>query len=216
VPDVSTDQADPVVVIKFWESRPTTGSMKKRPRCEDDEESEPGEVFRIKNNVYFYAPVNTTSLVSFVKTLHSATTWARKNGLRVFLYLHSEGGSVFDAFSMCDHIRQNPVDVVTVADGFVASAATFVLLCGAERWALPETTLLIHELRTNFWGQYAHLVDEMANSEQLMERIKALYLAKSKLDAKRLDDLIKKELHLGAATALSYGLVDRIVGPEVR
>lgn len=186
--------------------------MKKRPRCEDeDDDSGSGEVFRIKNNVYFYAPVNNASLVAFVKTLHSATTWARKNGHRVFLYLHSEGGSVFDALSMCDHIRQNPVAVVTVADAYVASAATFVLLCGAERWALPETTMLIHELRTNFWGQYAHLVDEMANSEALMKRIKALYLAHSKLDAPQLEELIKKELHLDASTALEYGLVDRIV-----
>jgi ATP-dependent protease ClpP protease subunit len=133
----------------------------------------------------------------------------------VYVYLHSEGGNVFDAFSMCDHIRHNDVPVVTIADGYVASAATFVLLCGAERWALPRTTLLIHELRTNFWGQYAQLVDEMTNSEGLMKRIKALYMHNSKLDAARLDELISKELHLEASTALTLGLVDKIVAVPV-
>lgn len=45
--------------------------------------------------------------------------------------------------------------------GFVASAATFLLLAGAERLAMPNAHILIHQIRTGFWGKFNDLLDEV-------------------------------------------------------
>ena len=62
----------------------------------------------------------------------------------------------------------------------------------------------------------AGLAEKEVQLVALMKRIKGLYLAHSKLDAARLEELIKKELHLDASIALEYGLVDRIVPVAAR
>ena len=49
---------------------------------------------------------------------------------------------------------------MTVIDGFVASAASFMLLGGAERRASSRSFLLVHQLRGTFEGKYCDFVDE--------------------------------------------------------
>ena len=194
--------------------------LKTRCAPNDDEEENSDsdsecDVTRLKNSVYFYCDVNNKSVLQLITALDAASTDALANSYypteaRVYLYIHSRGGDAYSGLSAMDKIRLNPVPVITIADGYVASAATFMLLGADERKALKSAKLLIHQLSTGFWGKYSDLVDEMANSKELMETLRNVYKHRTQIPAKLLDELLSKELHISADNALVNGIVDEV------
>lgn len=181
----------------------------------DDGQTEYEPVLQIDNSVLFYGDVSQANIMKLLKALSAASNEALKRAhwpcdARIYLYIQSSGGDAFAGLSAMDHIRLNPIPIIAIADGFVASAATFMLLGAYERKALHNAKILIHQLTTGFWGKYSDLLDEMENSTELMGTIKTLYQNNTKLNAKQLRRLLKKELHMSAQQALVAGIVDDI------
>lgn len=195
--------------------------LAKRHRCNDGAEENEEEasaeeyVAVIRENVYYYAPVEQKYVLRLIRALDEASEHALKTSTypsdaRVYLYIHSCGGDAYAGMSAMDHIRNSRVNVVTVADGYVASAATFMLLGGQERKMMRNAKVLIHQLSTVFWGKYAELLDEMENSKELMDTIGQLYTANLTMPKSELDKLLKKEVHMNATQCVSCGMVDEI------
>jgi ATP-dependent protease ClpP protease subunit len=199
--------------LKQMKTHPT------RKRCkvldEDESECESSDILQIKDSVYFYAEVTPQNILKLLVALDKATRHALEsyhdiNECRVYLYVNSFGGDAYSGLSAMDHIRLNRVSVITVADGFVASAATLILLGGHERKMLKNAKVLIHQLSTQFLGKFKDLLDEVDNSKELMANFKEIYGKETYMKNKEIDDLIHKELHMNARQALKYGFVDDI------
>ena len=191
---------------------------KKRFRGAGDDEDESEEdldkvVRQIGNRVYFHASVSRESILALIDRLNAAenaalTMFPRATDAFVLLFIHSEGGDAYAGLSGMNHIQQSRVRIITVSDGFVASAATFLLLGGARRYAMAHSCVLIHQVSGLFWGKYAELQDEMQNSTQLMRILRRLYRSRTKMNKKKLDRMLKKELTLTARECVKNGLVD--------
>lgn len=191
---------------------------RKRVRGDVDDEEEPEEdldkvVRQISNRVYFHAAVSRASILALIEKLSAAenaalTMFPRATDAFVLLYIHSEGGDAYAGLSGMNHIQQSKVKIITVSDGFVASAATFLLLGGMRRYAMAHSCVLIHQVSGMFWGKYAELQDEMQNSTQLMDILKRLYREKTIMKKKKVDKMLKKELTLTAKQCVKFGLVD--------
>lgn len=195
--------------------------MRKRCRVVNDVEeqdatiSEDEDITQIDNSVFFYADVKPKTVLKLLKAIHAASAYALSNTYdvqeaRVYLYINSNGGEVFSGLSAMDHIRLNRVPIVTIADGYVASAATLILLGGTERKILKNAKILIHQLSTQFWGKFNDLLDEVANSEELMNNFKSIYSTQTYMKKQTIDTLLHKELHMNAKQALAHGFVDEV------
>ncbi len=77
------------------------------------------------------------------------------------LTINSTGGSVYDAFFAIDAIKNLKIDVHTIASGYCASAATLLSLSGKKRFITKNTNMLIHEIRSGFWGKKQVLMMNM-------------------------------------------------------
>ena len=73
------------------------------------------------------------------------------------LYITSNGGYVYQVFSIIDTIKSLVVPVHTICKGFVASAGTLLSLAGEKRFITKNSYMLIHELRAGTWGKYTHM-----------------------------------------------------------
>ena len=192
--------------------------QKKRKLVEENDEEEEHNEDHIKqegNKVYFYADVTKKTALSLLSHLDKAVHAAHLNSSieivpTVYLYIHSNGGDAYVGLSLHDHIKAMNTRVVTIADGFVASSASLILLAGHEKLGMPNSQILIHQLRTEFWGKYDELLDEVKNSKKLMKCVKQLYKECAVFEEKDLENLLKKELNLTAKQSLKYGLIDRI------
>ena len=195
--------------------------MRKRNRakCESEDEKEDYEDVAVHsrgNKVYFYADVSKKSVYQLITKLEEATQHAilapSTIGVppAVYLYIHSDGGDAYAGLSAFDHIRAMNIRVITIADGFVASAATFILLAGRERWGMPSAHVLIHQIRTGFWGKYDDLLDEVKNSRMIMRTLKTIYRQRTNLKDSQIASLLTKELNLPIQLCLRYGVVTKI------
>ena len=187
----------------------------KRHHCLLEEEEKTDEdtdqiVKTIGNKIYFYAEVNKENVFKLIEALHHTTKGSLGLYNEVRLFINSNGGDAYAGLSAMDHIAKNPIPVTTVADGLVASAATFLLLAGQKRIALSNSFILVHQLSTGFWGKYCDLVDELKNSKCLMNKIKEIYSEKTDVSSKRLDDMLSKELIIDSKRARELGFVTTI------
>lgn len=173
----------------------------------------------VKNNIYFYEEISVESILYLCKCLSNLekelltiqTDYRLNEVPNIYLYIHSNGGDAFAGLSAMNCIENCKVPVVCVADGIVASAATFLLLGAKERHMRKNSCILIHQIRTEFWGRYDELEDEMKNSKNLMRNIKRIYKNKSVLPMEKIENILRKEIYLTDKKCLKYGLITEII-----
>ena len=175
-------------------------------------------VKRDGNDIYFYTSVKTASCLDLISALKSAErenlTLQLENNLdeppKIYLHINSLGGSVFDAFSVIDYILKCKVPVVSIIEGCAASAATMISMVANERVITKHSYMLIHQLSSMAWGKFSEIEDEFKNLQKLMRMIKGLYKEYTKVQMKKLDEILKHDIWWRAEDCLKFGLVDKI------
>ena len=73
--------------------------------------------------------------------------------------LDTPGGSAFDGIAIYNELREHPARVTTKVYGMAASAGSVILMAGEERWALPNTMVMVHDAMGVAIGQARDLRD---------------------------------------------------------
>lgn len=68
---------------------------------------------------------------------------------RIILYLESPGGAVNNGLAIYDTMKHINSPVYTVAIGMAASMGAILMMGGDKRFALPNSTIMFHEIRNN-------------------------------------------------------------------
>ena len=181
---------------------------------EDNEEEE--FVYRRGTAVFFCSEVTKKSVFQLRKKLDEAAKAALTNSNtidkpRVVLYISSHGGDAFAGFSAASVVKRSPVPVVTVADGYLASAATFILLAAETRYIVEGAHVLIHSLSTDVSGTFSEVKDDVQNCIKIMSSMKHIYETRTKLPSKKIEKLLKRELDLSTQQCIKYGIVESLV-----
>lgn len=171
------------------------------------------------NQVYFYDDVTKQSIFNLNRNLD----FVAKNLLLVTLsynlvesppielYISSDGGEVFSAFSAVDRIKNSRVPVHSYVEGIAASAATLLSVVAHKRFIRQNSFMLVHQVSSGLWGNFAQFKDEMQNLDLLMKFIKTIYLTHTKFTEEELDKLLNHDIYLNAEQCLEKGLVDEII-----
>jgi ATP-dependent protease ClpP protease subunit len=183
---------------------------------EDEEDDENANVSRVRNRVFFYSDTSIESVLKLVLALDEAAQWVLTEGhtegsaAMVHLHIHSPGGDAYAGISAMEHVRRCTVPVHTHVDGYVASAATFMLLAGGRRTMGENGTILIHQLSTGFSGRYSELLEEVKNSEDLTRTIQDIYRRNTKMSKSTIIEVMANEVNLTSAECLQHGIVDEV------
>jgi ATP-dependent Clp endopeptidase proteolytic subunit ClpP len=131
----------------------------------------------------------------------------------IILHLTTNGGLVHAAFSIVDTIKSLKVPVHTVVSGYVASAGTLISLAGTKRYITSNSFMMIHEIRSGFWGKFSDARVEYENVTKLMEHVIKYYVEHTKLSKERLTEMLRADNDLPPAECKELGLVDTIGTP---
>jgi len=182
---------------------------------------EPGFVEVIGNVIYFYADIDSSKSLHLIKTIKEkeAELLTKQRTMRlnevpaIHLHIQSYGGWAHAGLAGHDHLMNLEIPLYTYVDGVSASAATLWTVAGNKRFISKNSFMLIHQVIYSYWGTYTHenLKDEIKNSESLMKVLKRIYLDRTKIPAKKLDELLKHDLYFSAEECVEYGLVDEII-----
>lgn len=172
----------------------------------------------INNNIYFYGAVSESSTLQLKTKLEELNTHLQTMSVHyniapppIHLHIQSYGGSLLHTFYIMDVIKLLKTPVYTYIDGFAASAATLMSVCGNRRFMTESSVMLVHQLSGGASGKFEELKNEYSNLVEFMEIIKKTYLSYGNISSDNLDALLKQDLWLNSAKSLEYGFVDEII-----
>ena len=179
-----------------------------------------GKIRKVDNHIYFYSDVDQGSVLQLnlylkeiEKDILSYSSKFNSEPAKIYLHINSPGGDLYSALSTVDTIISLKVDVVSIIEGFAASAATIISVVSSERVIQKHAYMLIHQLSSGFWGKYQEFEDEAKNLDRLMKMIKEIYkeYTSIKITGKNgLNECLKHDLLWDCNECLKHGLVDRI------
>jgi ATP-dependent protease ClpP protease subunit len=171
------------------------------------------------NNIYFYGEVSESSTLQLKTKMEELNTHLQTIAMHynidpppIHLHIQSYGGSLLHTFYVMDVIKTLKTPVYTYIDGFAASAATLMSVCGKRRFMTESSVMLIHQLSSGgAAGKFEEIKNEYSNLVEFMDIIKKTYLNYGNISSERLEDLLKQDLWLNSAKSLEYGFVDEII-----
>lgn len=174
------------------------------------------------NHLYFHTEVSEDSVdkikklmrqywnkILTVKKTHECVVFKPKP---LYLHIFSPGGCVYSGLSLYDFVIEykKKIPVYTIVEGMAASAATFMSVAGTKRYITPNSYMLIHQLSTFFGGNFEQIQDEYINSKKIMEKIIQIYKSHTKINKKKIPNILKHDLNWDAQECMTNGLVDEI------
>src|SRR6266511_355483 len=129
------------------------------------------------------------------------------------LYINSPGGSITDLLAIYDTMQYVRPDISTICMGMAASAAAVILSAGTKgkRFALPHSTILIHQPSGGARGQSADIeiqAREILRLRRVLDEIMAEHTGQTVEKISRDTD---RDFIMSADQALEYGMVDEII-----
>jgi ATP-dependent protease ClpP protease subunit len=170
------------------------------------------------NNIYFYGAVSESSTLQLKTKLEELDLHLQTIAIHykieappIHLHIQSYGGSLLHTYYIMDVIKLLKTPVYTYIDGFAASAATLMSVCGKRRFMTESSVMLVHQLSSSASGKFEEIKNEYSNLVEFMEIIKKTYLNYGNISSEHLDALLKQDLWLNSAKSLEYGFVDEII-----
>lgn len=174
----------------------------------------------VGNHIYFYNGIDKDTALSLNKTLQNTINTLKGPAFANFgiekpeihLHLNSGGGKISDGIAILENILRlkKYAVIITHVEGMVASAATFFSIVGDKRYIHPHSYMMIHQLSSMMFGNYAQFQDKQENLDEMMRMIKQLYREYTEIPMKKLDEILKHDVYFNAEKCLEYGLVDAI------
>lgn len=131
----------------------------------------------------------------------------------IHLYINSPGGSISSGMAIYDTMQFIKPDVSTLCIGMAASMGAFLLQAGAKdkRFALPNSTVMIHQPLGGFQGQ---ATDIEIHAKYILSLRERLYTLMSLHTGKSVEEIARdseRDNFLTSSEAMDYGLIDKVL-----
>jgi len=131
----------------------------------------------------------------------------------IHFYINSPGGSIAAGMAIYDTMQFIKPDVSTTCIGMAASMGAFLLAAGAKgkRFALPNSTVMIHQPLGGFQGQASDIeihAKYILSLRERLNRLMAMHTGKSIEEISRETD---RDNFLTADEALAFGMIDKVL-----
>lgn len=135
----------------------------------------------------------------------------------ISLYINSPGGSISSGMAIYDTMQFIKPNVSTLCIGMAASMGAFLLQAGAKgkRFALPNSTVMIHQPLGGFQGQASDIEIHAKYILSLRERLYKLMSEHTGRTVEEISRDSERDNFLTAADAVEYGLIDQVLEKRV-
>ena len=135
----------------------------------------------------------------------------------ISLYINSPGGIVTAGMAIYDTMQFIKPDVSTLCVGMAASMGAFLLAAGAKgkRFALPNSTVMIHQPSGGFQGQVSDIERHAQYAIDLKRRFISLMAKFTGRTAEQVELDHDRDRFLWAEEAKDYGLIDKVLQNRV-
>ncbi|MFA5372262.1 MAG: ATP-dependent Clp protease proteolytic subunit, partial [Sideroxydans sp.] len=135
----------------------------------------------------------------------------------VHLYINSPGGSISAGMAIYDTMQFVKPQVSTLCIGMAASMGAFLLQAGekGKRFALPNSTVMIHQPLGGFQGQATDIEIHAKYILSLRERLYTLMAHHTGHSVEQIARDSERDNFLTASEALEYGMIDQVLDKRI-
>ena len=135
----------------------------------------------------------------------------------ISFYINSPGGSVSAGMAIFDTMRFIKPDVSTMCTGMAASMGAFLLAsgCKGKRYALPNSTVMIHQPSGGFSGQVSDIERHASYIVRLKQRYNKHMAEFTGKPVEEIDRASDRDNFLTADEALEFGMIDKVMATRV-
>lgn len=126
--------------------------------------------------------------------------------------IHSNGGSIEEAFAIYDFLRTSGRNIYTNIEGSCHSAAVVLLLAAPaeNRTANANALSIIHKVSGEVWGDVDDVESYAERMRMLQDKMIDIYADRTKLGRDRLAEIVDEQKERTAAELLEWGFISRI------
>lgn len=130
----------------------------------------------------------------------------------ISLYINSPGGSVSAAFAIYDTMQFIKCDVSTICIGTAASAGALLLSSGEQgkRYALPHSTVMIHQVLGGYQGQGTDIEIHAKETRRVSDALNKVLAKNTGKTVATIEKDTNRDNFMSAKSAKEYGLIDNI------
>lgn len=131
----------------------------------------------------------------------------------ISIYINSPGGVVSSGLAIYDTMQFIKPDVSTWCMGMAASIAAVLLAGGTKgkRYALPHSTMLIHQPMGGFYGQATDISIRAREILRIKEELNNILAKHTGQPLSRIQVDTERDFYMTPEQAKEYGLIDEIV-----
>jgi len=132
----------------------------------------------------------------------------------ISFYINSPGGSVTAALAVYDTMQYIRPAVSTICIGMAASAAALLLTAGAasKRFALPNSTILIHQPLGGVQGQATEIEIHAREILRMRDALNDILVRHTGPPKTKIAADTERDRFMTAQEAKAYGLIDEVIG----
>ncbi|MGZ5938671.1 MAG: ATP-dependent Clp protease proteolytic subunit [Rhizomicrobium sp.] len=131
----------------------------------------------------------------------------------IHMYINSPGGVVTAGLAIYDTMQYIRPPVQTFCVGQAASAASLLLMAGTkgERFALPNSRVLVHQPSASYYGQAADIARHAQEVIKLKHRLNEIYAKHTGRTVAEVEKALDRDTYMTADDAKTFGIIDQVM-----
>jgi len=190
-----------------------------------------GEGVRMEeNHIYFRTEVNRDSISELCDMINEYTRICERDKktnkfvsepLPLYLHISSMGGDLLQGFLAYDHIKNCPIPIYTVGEGYTVSSGSVMFMAGHRRLMTRHSYFLAHQLSQTVYGtlKSSEVMDDALNNAEFMTKLYHIYLdnirhnspnvlPQNRLTKEKLEAHMMHDIYWSFEKCFNYGIID--------
>ena len=165
----------------------------------------------LMNNIIYIGDEVESNMANVITSQLLWLDSTTEDGVKV--YINSPGGSVTDGLAIIDTMNFIHNKVSTTCVGMAASMGAEILSSGDKgyRYAMPNSSILIHNLSSGTWGNIADMKIAVAFSDRLSNILADMLAKNTGHTIEEIKKAIDRDNWMTPQEAKDFGLIDNIV-----
>lgn len=129
----------------------------------------------------------------------------------IYLYIHTYGGDIEQAFYFCDLLISSRIPIITISMGVAMSAGFLIFLAGKKRYAFKHSQFLCHNGSASISGTTEQVKSAQVNYEDQVKMMQKYILERTAIDEKVYKKNKMKDWYINGDDLLKYKIVDKFI-----
>jgi ATP-dependent protease ClpP protease subunit len=165
-------------------------------------------------HIYLNGEIDATKINKLFDDVNKANNLKEKKP--ILIHISSIGGFVQDGIRLRTVFKISKLPIATIIDNYCFSIATLLLIDSPYRIVTKNSFCLLHEYKiTGYINDTRHeIVNYITKLDAFFKTIIEMYLKKTNLKKKELEELLGHNLLIDGKNCIKKGIADRLIHPS--